>query len=174
MNPNVKHIKYPRDDDHWPSDGDTVVFAPCAHLKIVEPLSAPEERQNKYTNCPIPIDRQIASLAKLDDGWYDDSSRKYESAHLRWLTLLLSSVVNAHSLPTPYIYPTPEGLMSVEWSSNSSEVIVSVDLSRRSADVIAFRLASESIEDLTVDFADVDSEGRLGRFIAGYVLETNC
>jgi hypothetical protein len=175
MNLNVQRINYPSDDRCWPIDDFAAGFsAPCAHLKIVEPLSAPKEHQNKYTNCPIPIDRQIALLVKLDDGWYDESSRKYEPIHLRWLTSLLTAVVNAHSLPTPYIYPTPEGLVRAEWSSDSSEVIVSIDLSRRRADVIAFRLASESIEELPVDFTDVDSEGMLGRFIAGYVSETNC
>jgi hypothetical protein len=122
-----------------------------------------------YASCPISIAIQMASLAKLDDGWYDEASRKYEPEELRWVTRLLSSVLDAFTLPTPYIYPTPEGLVRAEWSRGNAEVIVNIDLSIQSAEVIAALAGSDDVDELTVAFADHNAERVLGLFLSRYL-----
>ena len=94
------------------------------------------------TDCPTTLERQMELLAALDEGWYDESSRSYDPSELQWATTLLRSAITAFELPTPYIYPTPEGRVRAEWSTSDSEVIVTVDLRGRRAEVIASNVKS--------------------------------
>jgi len=140
--------------------------------KIVEPLPAVDARLNDYAGCPITIDIQIASLAKLDNGWYDEESRKYEPEELRWAANLLGSVLDTFALPTPYIYPTPDGLVRAEWSLGDAEVIVNINLSNQSAEAIAALAGSDDVDELPVAFADHNAERVLGLFLSRYLGRT--
>ncbi len=171
MNTNIKSINYPFDEDFPSNDDDSVaVFTPCRHreLRIVEPLVA-DERQPQYTNCPAPIDRQIAALASLEDGWYDETSRKYEPDELRCAARLLGSVCDTFRLPIPYIYPTPDGLVRAEWSSDKAEVILNIDLCGKTADAIAALVGPDDVDELTVQLSDHDAERVLGSFLSRYL-----
>jgi len=115
---------------------------------------------------------QIASLAKLDNGWYDEESRKYEPEELRWAANLLGSVLDTFALPTPYIYPTPDGLVRAEWSLGDAEVIVNINLSNQSAEAIAALAGSDDVDELPVAFADHNAERVLGLFLSRYLGRT--
>ncbi len=87
--------------------------------------------RGKPTGCPTPIETQIASLKGLSPGWLDGEGTAYDPAALDWLARLLKGILDGFRLPTPYLYPTPEGLARLEWSTSRWEVIVNVDLEAR-------------------------------------------
>lgn len=109
------------------------------------------------TDCLTSLQRQTELLAALDNGWYAESSRKYDPAELQWLTTLLGSAMAAFKLPTPYVYPTPEGRVRAEWSTNDSEVVVNVDLRGRTAEMIAGNVKSGATAELSIALPDSEA-----------------
>lgn len=127
----------------------------------------------EVTDCPTTLERQMELLAALDDGWYDESSHGYEPAELQWVSTLLRSAITAFELPTPYIYPTPEGRVRAEWSTSDSEVIVNVDPHGRSAEVIVANLKSGATGELSIAVTDSVAESTFGEFLANNLAGTN-
>jgi hypothetical protein len=122
--------------------------------------------------CPTPVELQIASLAALQEGWFDDMSPAYQTADLSWVAKLLQGILDGLGLPTPYIYPTPEGLARAEWSSPKWEVIVNLHLSERMAEVLAVRVDSDRVDEDRFVLSQPGAESKLGRFLTEH-LEAN-
>ena len=112
---------------------------------------------------------QIEGLRSLEEGWYDSSGTAYQSSALDWLLKLSQAILDGFQLPTPYVYPTPEGAARLEWPARSWEVVAIFDLEGRTADVLAARVDSDEIHELTVPFADVGAESHFGRFVAEHL-----
>jgi hypothetical protein len=74
-------------------------------------------------------------------------------------------VLDGFELPTPYLYPTPEGLARAEWSGVKWEVIVSMNLSERVADVVAARIDSDRVDEDRFVLTYPGTESKLGRFL---------
>jgi hypothetical protein len=83
------------------------------------------------------------------------------------LQLVLERVILG--LPTPYIYPTPEGLARAEWSSPKWEVIVNLHLSERMAEVIAVRVDSDRVDEDRFVLSQPGAESKLGRFLTEHL-----
>ena len=69
-------------------------------------------------------------------------------------------------LPTPYLYPTPEGHARAEWSTPRWEVVASIDLGARSAEVLASRADGNEVHELPVTFGEPGAESALGRLLS--------
>ena len=117
------------------------------------------------TGCPTGVDEQVASLRTLAPGWFDGASQAYAKDALDWLAKLLKGLVEGFRLPTPYLYPTPEGLARVEWSAARWEVVANIDLAARSAEVLAARADGDEVHELPVTFEEPGAESALGRFL---------
>ena len=85
----------------------------------------------------LDIERQLADLRTLEDGWADgiqpvdqwgEGYEKAPSAEgLDWLRSWLEKTYSNDLLPL-HIYPTPEGGVSLEWSIGGSKVSLEIDL----------------------------------------------
>jgi hypothetical protein len=154
------------DDDHAEWDLPPCrVFAP--NFMRRQTIATPP--RSDRGGCSTPITAQLNGLLKLDDAWYDEPVRGYDANELQWLASVLDSMVAVYGLPTPYIYPTPEGLVRAEWSSSKAEVIVNIDASSRSAEVIASHAGSDDVEEIPVVLGGADAETTLGQLLVQYV-----
>lgn len=81
----------------------------------------------------------------------------------------MGAVQESLRLPTPYVYPTPEGQVRAEWPGAEWEVIVTVDLETREADLMAINLCSDRVEDDHVVLVQPSGEDRLGKFVADHL-----
>ena len=105
-------------------------------IKDVEVLS-------RESHDSLGISRQLADLRNLKDGWADgmqpadqwgEGYGKAPMAQgLDWLAGTFAARY-ADDLPPPYIYPTPEGGVSLEWSIGQNEASLEIDLFRHSAE----------------------------------------
>ena len=133
-------------------------------------VSLAEEGSDKSPlGSPTAIDRQVDALESLPDRWFDDDSRAYDPAALAWLAKLLGAVQEAFRLPTPYVYPTPDGQARAEWPGACWEVIVNVDLTTREADLTAVKLGSDRVEEDHVVLGQPGGESRLGKFVVEHL-----
>ena len=84
-----------------------------------------------------PIRGRLEELKSLDDGWADgmqpaaqwgEGYGKAPAAQgLDWLASQFAAHYDS-ALPRPYLYPTPEGGVSVEWSLGPYRASLEVDL----------------------------------------------
>ena len=133
-------------------------------------VSLAEEGSEKSSlGCPTAVDQQVDSLGSLPDRWFDDDSRAFDPAALEWLGRLLGAVQEAFRLPTPYVYPTPEGQARAEWPGAGWEVIVNVDLQTREANLTAVKLGSDRVDEDHVVLGQPGGESRLGRFVVEHL-----
>jgi len=115
--------------------------------------------------CRVSIEDQVASLAKLEDGWLDDTTKRYDTRRLEWVARLLGGVVAAFGLPTPYIYPAADGIVRAEWSAAVAEVIAKINLESSSVDLLVVR-GVDSVTEESIHLGEVGGESKLGRVLA--------
>lgn len=78
----------------------------------------------------LRLDTQLDELAALPDGWLDGDGAALDRVGLEWFGAKFADLYPA-DLPPAYLYPTPEGGLQVEWSVNSCELALEVDLKSR-------------------------------------------
>ncbi len=79
---------------------------------------------------PLDIPSQIHDLRRLKKGWFDGEGKTVSPSGLMWLANSFERLY-PDKLPLPYIYPTPEGEVQVEWPIAPYEVSLTVDLHNR-------------------------------------------
>ena len=92
---------------------------------------------------PQDINKRLKSLKSLKDGWAsgvqpaqqwgDVYGKRPDSEGLDWLAAQFAQCY-PDTLPRPYIYPTPEGDVQVEWPIGGHEVSLEIDLRTHSAE----------------------------------------
>ena len=112
----------------------------------------------------LDIPPQLANLKNLEDGWADGIqlanqwSKGYGKAPdhsgLDWLAANFASRY-ATGLPLPYIYPTPEGGVSLEWSLGMHRVSLEIDLDTYQAEWHCLDLLTDEFKewDLRLDIS---------------------
>jgi len=130
---------------------------------------AEEGDEQTRPGCQTSVEVQLESLKALGPGWFDESSPAFEPSALDWLSKLLKGLLDGFQLRRPYIYPTPEGLARAEWSAAGWEVVSNFDLSTRSADIMAARVDSDEINELSVPLGEPGGESKLGSFLARHL-----
>ena len=73
------------------------------------------------------LDVQLQELAALRDGWLDGDGVAPDRVGLEWFEAQFADHYPV-SLPTPYLYPTPDGGLQAEWSLAESRMDLTVDL----------------------------------------------
>ena len=123
------------------------------------------ELLSRKSHDSLDMGRQLAGLRNLKDGWADGTQpadqwgKGYGKAPvgqgLDWLAERLEARY-ADDLPRPYIYPTPEGGVSLEWSLGQNEAGLEVDLLSHSAEwhCLNLRIGRSTEEDFDLDDAE--------------------
>ena len=93
--------------------GTVVEFTSLSRLKIIE--------------TPSNISRQLDDIRALKNGWLDGEGRAPSQSGIDWIESRLYRYLPA-DLPRPYLYPTEVGGVQLEWSIESNEVSVEINL----------------------------------------------
>lgn len=80
---------------------------------------------------PLDVPYRLAEIALLEDGWCNGKGVAPLKTNLEWLSRAFASNY-PDELPLPYVYPTPEGGIQMEWTFGTTEVSLEIDLTAHS------------------------------------------
>ena len=112
------------------------------------------------------IRRRLNHLKALEDGWADGMQRVdnwgegYGKAPipegLDWLANQMENHYYDSDLPRPYLYPTPEGGVQIEWRVKTFGVELEIDLSTHKGEWFCTDLKSDDLDDFTEEKLDLN------------------
>ncbi len=76
---------------------------------------------------PLDVPARLNELRMLRDGWLDGQGKALDEQELDWFAEILSRLY-PEELPLPYVYPTIEGNIRLEWAYDTREISMEVDL----------------------------------------------
>lgn len=76
-------------------------------------------------DCKVSLEDQIRDLGTLPEGWHGDGEgHPYRPGFLSRVHIFVQALAVAYGLPMPYLYPTVDGDVRVEWPSKRWEVVL--------------------------------------------------
>lgn len=100
----------------------------------------------------LDLDAQIAKLKEMKDGWLDEDAKAPDFAGLDWLAVCLKK----HGLtgyPFPYIYPTYEGGVQIEWHLRPWDPSLEIDLTDKTGYWHVLNYDTEDSEEKDLDLS---------------------
>lgn len=101
------------------------------------------------------VNEAFHKLRKLEDGWLDGIGQAPSKEGLKWLWKQYCEHY-PNEMPRPYIYPTPEGGVQIEWQIEGQAPSLEIDLINKSGQYFNLDLASDEFEEMVVDLSEVD------------------
>lgn len=156
-------INIPRGDPAGPTH--RVAGRLLQQLYLGEPVDVPTAH---VPVCRVPIAEQLAALQRLGNGWLDGVGTKYSTTSLGRAREILEPLVVSFGLPTPYLYPTPEGEIRAEWPTTAWDVVLTFDPEVTRAELVANATTRDETEEATyaADLSGMLSmSAKLGRLL---------
>jgi hypothetical protein len=85
------------------------------------------------------IQEHLKELHSIKDGWLDGNGLALCADGLNWLSESFKNFFTAGVL-LPYLYPTPEGGVQAEWSIQSNEITLEINLTTYEAEWLSLNL----------------------------------
>lgn len=89
---------------------------------------------------------RIEELKQLQQGWLDGSGEPLDSDQLEWLVECLVKHFHGPGL-FPYLFPTPEGKVLLEWMIADCSVTLEIHLNNRHASWHSLNLLSNEVDE---------------------------
>ncbi|WAS95286.1 hypothetical protein [Nannocystis punicea] len=115
----------------------------------------------------LDVDKRLAELADLGEGWFDGSGAPIPPRSLEWLASSLKRA-EAGGLQRPYLYPTPEGMVQAEWSFPGAEVSALFDADSNSVSCVGVHTKSGAHRDEDISLLDTSGIERLISFVGRF------
>ena len=103
----------------------TLNFAP-SHLGTRKNARVFSRSASKTALVLEQIDRRLAELAKLNDGWFDGKGKAFSASRLQQLGTLFRDNYTLEIVP--YLYPTPDNTIQAEWDIREWRVSLEIDM----------------------------------------------
>jgi hypothetical protein len=105
---------------------------------------------------PLDVPARLESLGLLRDGWLDGTGTRPSTAGLQWLAKLWLEQW-PDDMPLPYVYPTPDGGVQLEWSFDDCSATLEIDFSSRRGEFLSVRTADgDVVKNLQLDLSTGD------------------
>lgn len=115
---------------------------------------------------PLDIVVRVHELKLLKRGWLDGKGEALEPQKLEWFVEMFQNYY-ADDAKLPYLFPTPEGNLLVEWPLGKNSVSLEIDLSTRVADWHVLNLVTDDEETKQYDLGEPDSWKWIAEAIKG-------
>ena len=122
----------------------------------------PVDRHSKHE---LDVRARIDELRLLPNGWLEGHGLAPDSAGLDWFAEQFEHAFPAE-LPLPFVYPTQEGGLRLEWELAPADLSVEVDLRTRKAEVHCLDLDTDNEATETLDLSTEEGWAALGDAVA--------
>lgn len=102
-------------------------FESVEHINVLDPLDVPA---------------RLDELSLLKDGWLEGTGSAPIAAGIVWLSDKFAQVY-PEDLPLPFVYPTADGGIRLEWSLDPHDVTLEIDLAKHTAGLHELNLTSD-------------------------------
>ena len=92
---------------------------------------------------PLDVAAQLTDLAQLEDGWLNGEGRAPDRDGLAWLADRFERSW-PRDLPSPYLFPTPEGGVLAEWALPPYAISLDIDLGAHTGEWHALNLETDA------------------------------
>ena len=130
---------------------------PSRTMLIPQGFTVNVSSEKKYTasltESKVRIAHRLLELANLKKGWYDGEQGQVFSMNniLKFRKFFLDKEL-LYIASKPYIYPTIEGGLSIEWDFKSVHATLDVDMNTFKAELSYYSDNIEYIEDNTIEY----------------------
>lgn len=126
--------------------------------------------EDERVRAQLDVEKRLAVLAQLPDGWLDGAGAGLNRDGLMWLAAALKGA-EEDGLPRPYLYPMPDGRVQAEWEwtvIDSTSVSAEIDLVDHTAKLLGVhhRTGAATQQDLVLDPAGL---ARMIEFVKKFV-----
>ena len=104
---------------------------------------------------PLDVSMRLDELRKMKDGWLDGEGVAPDREGLEWFETMMEDYY-PEDLPLPYIYPTGEGNLQLEWDMENLDVSLEVDLSTHEGELHILNLTTEETTEVKYHLNDAD------------------
>ena len=95
---------------------------------------------------PLDLDARLDEFRNLQSGWLEDGGKAPDHAGLDWLSAVFE-LYYPDDLQLPRTYPTAEGGVSLEWSLDTREIDIEVNLENHIGEWYVFNKDTKSGEE---------------------------
>ena len=111
--------------------------------------------KKRFVNLPDNINLEFKKLHSLQDGWLDGEGKAPDRKGLEWFETMMEDYY-PEDLPLPYIYPTGEGNLQLEWDMENLDVSLEVDLSTHEGELHILNFTTEKTTEVIYQLNDAD------------------
>ena len=90
--------------------------------------------KKRFVNLPDNINLEFKKLHSLQDGWLDGEGKAPDRKGLEWFETMMEDYY-PEDLPLPYIYPTGEGNLLLEWDIGKLDVSLEIGINKREGEL---------------------------------------
>ena len=101
---------------------------------------------------PLDVSTRIYEISMLKDGWHNEEGKAFSESNLSYITTGFDRYPD--DLPLPYIFPTLDNGISIEWSINSHEISLELDFDSSKAEWHNLNITSDDEETKEYDNLD--------------------
>ncbi len=113
---------------------------------------------------PNDVTARCEELAQLKDGWLDGEGKAPSREGLASLQKAWGAT-SAESLPLPFIYPTPEGGIQMEWCLGDWEISAEVELDHLTAELLAINVTTRASKADVADLSVPEGWAKMACFV---------
>jgi hypothetical protein len=122
------------------------------------------ETQHLQLLDPNDVATRCEELSQLKDGWLDGEGKAPTKEGLKSFMAAWDGA-RTEAIPLPYIYPTPEGGIQMEWRQGRWELSAEVDLASLTAELLAVNVATRSSNEGVVNLSTREGWSKLTTFV---------
>ncbi len=131
-------------------DGESIVNAISGIFSQQNRLVSREPAGRIAALDPLDVPARLNEFRGMKDGWLNGDGLAPHHAGLEWLANAFASLYPANG-QLPYIYPTPEGGVQLEWSLGPNEISLEIDLTNHTGEWHCLDLTTDASEARNLD-----------------------
>lgn len=126
---------------HFDKHDKLVSFESIEHISVLDQLDVPS---------------RLEELSMLEAGWLNGEGIGMKKEDLAWFAELFENNYNP-ALPLPYLYPTPQGGVQLEWTFENHDISLNIDLVKKSGFYQSLNQITDTVIENTLNLtSDID------------------